>query len=85
MSGYQALKCIYISYGCCCKTLSFANESKIILDESERWKAIQQVFWTIFFVGNDSDKILKQSDNWNQVLKIKAEKVNTLSEKAITF
>ena len=41
---------------------------------------------------NDNDKIFKESDNWNQVLKIKAEIVNTFSEnvcqlrtKAITF
>ena len=34
---------------------------------------------------NDGHKIFKESDNWNQVLKIKAEMVNTLSEKAMTF
>ena len=34
---------------------------------------------------NDGHKIFKESDNLNQVLKIKAEIVNTLSEKAMTF
>ena len=55
-------------YHFCCKTLSFANESKNTLDETDDWqialksrRADKASVLKILFVANDSDKILEET------------------------
>jgi len=43
MSGYQASRCITICRVASCKTLSLANESNNILEESDNWKAEEPI------------------------------------------
>ena len=77
-------------YHFCCKTFSFANESKNTLDESDNWqialksnRANKASVLKILFVAIDSDKIFKESDNWNQVYKIRDEKVNIFRKMSV--